>query len=290
MVRRTIRWGAALVGLVLVGGVLTPAPVAAGRAPQQDSVSGSGTSDFFGDVDISATSGAQGEAARGTMSAAGGALRFDGLVTCLRVSGPVATFNLHTFQLGVLTVVVRDGATDEVTVARIDRALDDCSPLAPGTPSTTDPLLAGGLTVVDATTGRPPGPRYDFYNRPVSGPLTGTSVFRFGNGCSFVHEAADLTVTTDTGGTGSLHYEGCIENGSSAYSGTFRLTTPGGSTLSGTLAGVANRDIRLTVTASSGFLFRNVRGPISVSVRRTGNQAGQPLPTTGMAVGALRRR
>jgi hypothetical protein len=123
------------------------------QTPNQDSVRATGSAFPFDNVDITAQSSPSGQNASGTATVSlAGAGAFSGPVTCLSVTGPVATLNFQVSG-GVLTAQVVDNGTgvppDEIQVAAVDRAPTDCSPLAPGfgIDATFD---HGGATVFDA--------------------------------------------------------------------------------------------------------------------------------------------
>jgi hypothetical protein len=153
-----------------------------------------------------------------------------------------------------------------------------------------------------APVSRPTPPGLAKYNADVSGPFAGTSFFEFSaNGCSFVYEQFDGTYTTNTGGVGTVHIEGCADSadvvGGFEFIGLFTIVTPGGQTVSGTARGpLFPIDLTLTVAPTPGSgPFSALGGTIhftasSVSGDITGALAGAlqpavhqppPHPTSG---------
>jgi len=67
----------------------------------------------------------------------------------------------------------------------------------------------------------------------------GTSVFTFGDGCSFVHQTFDSPFTDSQGHTGSFSLEGCVDFAAEGYDfvGTYVLTPPDGGVLNGAASG-----------------------------------------------------
>jgi hypothetical protein len=104
---------------------------------------------------------------------------------------------------------------------------------------------------------QPTHPAQGAVNHQVSGDFFGSAFFEFGiNGCSFVFEQFDGTYTASSGGTGTLHVEGCADfsdvPGGFSFVGTYTLVTPTGVTLTGDANGpLFPVDITLTVTSSS---------------------------------------
>jgi hypothetical protein len=110
-------------------------------------------------------------------------------------------------------------------------------------------------------------------NREVTGSFSGTSRWTFGDGCNFVHQVFDGTLTADAGkGASSYHFDTCVDAfGLFPISGTFTITTARGDTVSGTLNGdldgaatlVVPIDWTLTATSGTG-RFRRATGTIEV--------------------------
>jgi hypothetical protein len=133
-------------------------------------------------------------------------------------------------------------------------------------------------------------------NRSVSGDFDGTTTWEFfEQGCSFVHQAFDVTYTVDAHHTGSLHVDGCVDFTATfdfTYAGTFVLTAPNGATLTGTATGDdAAAGIHMTLTVAHGTKnFTHVTGTIAA----TGSWHNEPPdtlghgPASGTLAGALR--
>ena len=152
--RKTLK-RAALCAITVVGMALMPGR--AGAAPaSQDSVNGVGTADFF-DFYIDARSGPNGESPTGDAFFVNSLESFSGPVTCLAVSGNVATLNIDDADDGVVTAEVVDnsasGNPDTLIVAPgRGRSPGDCSPLDSGQ---VQQVIGGDILVVDAVSARP---------------------------------------------------------------------------------------------------------------------------------------
>jgi hypothetical protein len=148
--RRVTRRLPIVLGVFVLGVLAYPAASSAQPLPQ-DSVTGSGTADFYGQFDIQAQSGPSGESPTGQVTA-NGAVFFSGPVTCLAVSGNVATMNIQTPQFGVITMTVTDNATsgvaDVIDAIPTGRVPTDCSPFSGGVVGN---VLTGDIVVVDAS-------------------------------------------------------------------------------------------------------------------------------------------
>lgn len=116
-------------------------------------------------------------------------------------------------------------------------------------------------------------PNTGHVNREVSGPYTGRQSFDFTTArCSFVHQVFDASYQTDHG-RGAFHLDTCvtIQGSGFVYAGTFRLTTPHGATLTGTVSGTTNAatptaSLHLTLTLRQGTReFKRVTGEIVLS-------------------------
>jgi hypothetical protein len=146
-----------LLGVALLGVVASPAPAQAARPARSDSASGSGTTSFFGQFEIDARSGPNGERPRGEISVSGGALSFEGPVTCLNVArsdtGTRAMVNIQTSQFGLVTIALwdnaRTGIADVFEAVPTTRVPTDCSPFADGATRVTETVSSGDIAVVD---------------------------------------------------------------------------------------------------------------------------------------------
>jgi hypothetical protein len=149
-----IRLPTAVLPLWVVGVLLVPG--AAAQVPTQDSVTATGNALLRGGggfflVDIQARSGPSGESPSGSASFRlgneGGPL-VSGEVTCLNVSGRVATLLFRDVLFGLVTVDLTDnaGTGSMDTMAAL--------PLGSCTPDPDPPLLGefnvGGVEVIDA--------------------------------------------------------------------------------------------------------------------------------------------
>jgi len=141
---------------LFVAGLVCCCPAAAGaQAGTQDSVTGVGVAlrldnGFVAGFDISASSGPSGENPTGNVQFTQGRFPyFGGSVTCLAVSGKVATVNLDTDGFaGIVTLEVTDSPTgDLMRVAMANRSPGDCSALGVAIDLR---VTSGDLTVVDA--------------------------------------------------------------------------------------------------------------------------------------------
>jgi hypothetical protein len=131
-------------------------PSAAAQVPTQDSVTGSGTAgttraDAFV-FEIDAHSGPSGENPTGSANITPGEIGspFGGPITCLAVTGNVATFNFEALptSTSVETFVATDSpAGDQIAFVGPGRAPTDCSPVL-NPPD--EPLRSGDIVVVDA--------------------------------------------------------------------------------------------------------------------------------------------
>jgi hypothetical protein len=129
---------------LVASGLLVSAPTA-GAAPVEDSVVGSGTAGFYGSFEIDARSGPSGESPSGSVSVVG-SVSFNGPVTCLAVTGNVATLNISTTQFGLVTMTVTDGGPDIIDAIPTSRAPGDCSFFSGGVVGT---VSSGDIVVVD---------------------------------------------------------------------------------------------------------------------------------------------
>jgi hypothetical protein len=131
-------------------------PGASSQTPALDSVMGSGTAgETRADVflfQIDAHSGPSGENPSGSVHITPGEIGqpFGGPITCLAVTGNVATLNFETQpgSTSVATLVATDSpAGDQVAYVGGGRAPTDCSPV---TNPPNQPLNGGDIVVVDA--------------------------------------------------------------------------------------------------------------------------------------------
>lgn len=130
-------------------------------------------------------------------------------------------------------------------------------------------LVAALLAVPPASATPGEGP----LNRRASGPFSGTQTFEFNSeGCSFVHQVFRGTYETRRGRSGRFLVDVCVETGSGfTYTGTFRITTPGGARLRGSVDGTTNAalpesSLDLTLTVTSGTKrFEGVTGTVALS-------------------------
>jgi hypothetical protein len=134
---------------------LLPASSAGGQVPLQDSVTGSGiaamtTAAGFA-FQIDARSAPSGENPTGSAHIDPGenGKPFGGPITCLAVTGNVATFNFEALPFTtVATVVATDSpAGDQIAFVGPGRAPTDCSPV---TNPPNHPLNGGDIVVHDA--------------------------------------------------------------------------------------------------------------------------------------------
>jgi hypothetical protein len=135
-------------------------------------------------------------------------------------------------------------------------------------------------------------------NQQVTGSFDGTSTFTFNaGGCEFADQIFEGTYSTAEG-VGSFSIEGCsllVPQGTpvlAEFSGTFRLTTPDGSQITGTAAGSistsAALDFTLTITGATGKHFRRAGGTIELDgAWFSSATAGVPGPIEGTLVGHL---
>jgi hypothetical protein len=137
---------------VLVGAALAVPGVSGAQTPPQDSVTGSGTANFWGPFQIDVRSGPSGENASGQAS-------FDmifglvsGSISCLAVRDNVATFNIALTRFGLVTIQVTDNGLEGDLIVGLPetRAASDCSPLTGSLESFTGGVFNGGIVVVDA--------------------------------------------------------------------------------------------------------------------------------------------
>ena len=140
--------------LAVVVAVWLSAVPTVGAQPDQDSVTGSGTTANNFTFDIEARSGPSGENPTGQVSFTWrqGVL-FAGRVSCLVVNGNVATLNVEVtppLQFGpLITMDVTDSPTgDLIRAIPTARSPDDCSPLTSGV--VEFPVSSGDVVVVDA--------------------------------------------------------------------------------------------------------------------------------------------
>jgi hypothetical protein len=146
-------------------------------------------------------------------------------------------------------------------------------------------------------------------SRETSGPFNGTTVFDFSPSCTFFGQTFDVTYITSRGDAGTLHIEGCaIANNippgfEFGFEGAFLLTTPNGSTLSGTVRGgtnptssstcpaqtVAAASVDLTLAPTNGTrLLRHADGTVGLDgVWCSPSVPAVPGPVTGALTGAL---
>jgi hypothetical protein len=135
-----------------IGAMVVPA--AAAQTPTQDSVTGSGLTEgpIFAAFSflLDAHSGPSGEAPTGSVQISPVLFSdFEGPVTCLAVSGNVATLNFVIVEDAfVVTVTVTDSpAGDQIRLDGGIRAFNDCTPV----PNAGGALLdSGDIVVVDA--------------------------------------------------------------------------------------------------------------------------------------------
>jgi len=102
-------------------------------------------------------------------------------------------------------------------------------------------VLAIVVVLAGLATAPPVNAEPKSFNRRVSGPFTGTTLFSFATpACSFVHQVYDGTYTIPNGKTGSFHLDGCVDFApvGFAYTGGFVLTTPKGAVLRGRVNGI----------------------------------------------------
>ena len=110
-------------------------------------------------------------------------------------------------------------------------------------------------------------------NREVSGSFNGTSRWNFGEGCAFVHQVFDGTLTPEAGtAPASYHFDTCVTPANVVFTvqGTFTIVTGRDDQLSGQLLGdldatliVTPIDWTLTVGSGTG-RFRRAGGTIEV--------------------------
>jgi hypothetical protein len=133
-----------------------PVSGAAGQVPLQDSVTGSGGAGMTrGDAysfQIDAHSGPSGENPTGSVQITPAYIGepFGGPITCLAVTGHVATFNFEDLpaSTSVGTFVATDSpAGDQIAYVGPGRAPTDCSPV---TNPPNQPLRGGDIVVADA--------------------------------------------------------------------------------------------------------------------------------------------
>jgi hypothetical protein len=124
------------------------------EAPTEDSVIGTGTAQFYGQFQIAARSGPNGENPSGQATFTGGQVEASGTVTCLAVDPPFATFNLQT-ESGLIAVTVSDSPTEEfIRSVPFPRQPSDCSDFGGGLLGS---VLTGDIVIVDAQpAGAPP--------------------------------------------------------------------------------------------------------------------------------------
>ncbi len=126
------------------------APVVSAQQPVQDSVVGSATMTLYGQFDIDARSGSNGEDPVGQVTAIFNRFEgFSGPITCLAVRGNSATLNIDS-NLGLITMQITDnagtGSPDRIDAFPARRAPDDCSPFSGGVIGT---VITGDIVVVD---------------------------------------------------------------------------------------------------------------------------------------------
>jgi hypothetical protein len=124
------------------------------EALTEDSVTGTGTAQFYGQFQIAARSGPNGENPSGRATFTGGQVEASGTVTCLAVDPPFATFNLQT-ESGLIAVTVSDSPTEEfIRSVPFPRQPSDCSDFGGGL---LGQVVTGDIVIVDAQpAGAPP--------------------------------------------------------------------------------------------------------------------------------------
>jgi hypothetical protein len=124
------------------------------EAPTEDSVTGTGTAQFYGQFQIAARSGPTGENPSGQAMFTGGQVEASGTVTCLAVDPPFATFNLQT-EGGLIAFTVSDlPDNDFINAVPFARQPTDCSSFGGGLGGD---VLTGDIVIVDAQpAGAPP--------------------------------------------------------------------------------------------------------------------------------------
>jgi hypothetical protein len=120
-----------------------------GQTPGEDSVTGSGTANFWGPFQIDVRSGPSGENPSGQASFQTTFGLVNGSVSCLAVRDNVATFNIPLTQFGLITVQVTDNGLggDLIEGIPTSRPASDCSAL---TGSVSGGVFNGDIVVVDA--------------------------------------------------------------------------------------------------------------------------------------------
>ncbi len=135
--------------LVVVLGLV---PAATAQQPTQDSVVGSGTSNFWGGFEIDAQSGPSGENPVGFAGFQSVVGLLAGPVSCLAVRDNVATFNVPGTPYGLVTFEVTDnaglGTADVIRGIPTGRSASDCSLLTES--AVSDTVNTGDIVVVDA--------------------------------------------------------------------------------------------------------------------------------------------
>jgi hypothetical protein len=146
-----LRLTAVLVAIsVLISAALGAGPAQA-QAPAGDSVTGSGTAAFFGAFTIDAHSGPSGENPSGQASFDTEEVLIDGPVSCLRVSGNVARFNVSLGRITAFFEVTDNaglGIPDTIAASIALGEPTNCAPLT--SPARTGAVLSGDIVVVDA--------------------------------------------------------------------------------------------------------------------------------------------
>ena len=135
--------------------ILLALPTTAYAVPAGDSVTLTGAPVQAGDFTIfalDARSGPSGESPTGRvqLDVFTDAFHFAGPVTCLAVTGDTALINFRDeiSPLGVITIRVRDGSPDTISLLGFGREATDCSPFP--SPGFEGSLSNGDLEVVDA--------------------------------------------------------------------------------------------------------------------------------------------
>src|SRR5690349_12420023 len=151
---RLIATAVALIGVAFSWSAIAIAAPPPSDPSPGDSVSLTQGPATFGDGftidELSATSGPSGENPSGEVRFGASSFSDFGPVTCLTVSGNVATLNFESqfiFVGQIVTVRVVDDDPDTISILPLGRAATDCS--SPPTIN-VNPLTSGDITVADA--------------------------------------------------------------------------------------------------------------------------------------------
>src|SRR5215212_2103229 len=205
---------------LLAVGALAVALAASSEAsatqPAQDSAVGSGSTDFFTDIDLSVTAGPFGESPSGHLSfntAAFGSFTVD-QITCMATTGNSATIGgtLEPNSLGFTAIVATvtdngpaDSGLDSFTATPVGSATSCPTPIS----SSVGNLITGDIVVVDAARRRGLGcgdaghthtEAADCGGKPVFAGLTQDSVTGEGDFNSGFFSDLDLDVTSGPNG------------------------------------------------------------------------------------------